>query len=138
MVAEHPAVAAAAVVALVSPDAGSLDAGGKRTVADAHQLVAYVVLSPIGAPAAEAEHVDQARALYEGFYNDAAADPTFDVTGWNSSYQRPADSARRDARMGHGGSVAHPCAGAATGARARLWHGAAALSHRAARRAGVP
>ncbi len=52
------------------------------------QLAAYVVARPAAVPATEvSEHVSQWQALYDETYGrSAAADPTFDVEGWNSSY----------------------------------------------------
>ncbi len=54
------------------------------------QLVAYVVAGAAAAMAGledAAEHVDQWQTLYDETYGrSAAADPTFDVEGWNSSY----------------------------------------------------
>ena len=76
---EHPAVKDAAVEARE-------DTPGDR------RLVGYVVPRPdagAGEDAAlEAEQVAAWRALYDDTYARSAAggDPTFDVTGWNSSY----------------------------------------------------
>ncbi|HZF12188.1 MAG TPA: amino acid adenylation domain-containing protein, partial [Thermoanaerobaculia bacterium] len=83
VLARHPAVREAVVEARAEAGAG---ARGRR-------LVAYVVRRPDAEteagpePAAGAEHVDQWRALYEETYGRAAAaDPTLNLEGWNSSY----------------------------------------------------
>ena len=71
----HPAVEEAVAAVREAP-------GGDK------QLVAYVVRRPEEASAGEsAEQVEQWQALYDETYGRSeAADPTFDVEGWNSSY----------------------------------------------------
>ena len=74
MLGTHPGVQDAVVVARD-------DEGGDK------RLVAYVVPAPAGA-GGEGELVERWRVLYEDTYAAPmpGAEPTFDLTGWNSSY----------------------------------------------------
>jgi amino acid adenylation domain-containing protein len=55
---------------------------------DDQRLAAYVVPARAAASDAseDAEQVHQWQSLYESTYRDSAPDPTFDISGWNSSY----------------------------------------------------
>ncbi|WP_347272348.1 amino acid adenylation domain-containing protein, partial [Leptolyngbya sp. FACHB-36] len=56
---------------------------------DDQRLIAYVTLHPQTAEAAEPlqmQHLTYWQTLYNQTYRQTASDPTFDITGWNSSY----------------------------------------------------
>ncbi|HEX8650921.1 MAG TPA: amino acid adenylation domain-containing protein, partial [Pyrinomonadaceae bacterium] len=80
--AQHVAIAEATVIAHEE------ELGGEK------RLVAYVVPnagyqgSPAQTGAAQDQHISQWQALYDETYQQASPDqdPTFNITGWNSSY----------------------------------------------------
>jgi amino acid adenylation domain-containing protein len=94
----HPAVRDAVVLAREddpgNTPAAEVQRGEAADGAGPRRLVAYVVPAPeAGAEAAEealieGEHVSEWREIYDDLYEKARPDedPTFDVTGWHSSY----------------------------------------------------
>jgi amino acid adenylation domain-containing protein len=99
--AQHPAVRAVAVVTRPPTADRRPQAEHPTPSTDPQWLVAYVCTQPEASDSAgwQEEYVDQWQVLFDDTYGEAPLkdDPTFNISGWNSSYTSkpiPADEMR--------------------------------------------